>query len=102
MNEGSSTMNRQVTFGIITAASRTEPSPPSEITYDVLVELPGVGALTFEGVKPAYRAVDDAEDEIDVFPFPVNRRVLITIEPLGARDDIQIHDQEQPSFKRCE
>ena len=91
-----------VTFGTVVSASSTEPTDPDTLTYEIEVYDPGTGAaLRWTGVRPAYRVTEDVDEPVDVVPFATKQRVIVTVDPTGGSDQMQIHEQERIAWEAC-
>jgi len=93
-----------VTWGTVVNRSTDDVSPAENVTYDIEIHVGGQ-VLLFEGAIPAYRAVEFAgseDEEADVYPFEIGQRVIVSVDPTSAQDQLQIHEREVDAKGPCE
>lgn len=104
--DGARTFEPGVYAATITARSSDTPTLPNSLTYTIELAVPGIPRLEIENVRPSFRASDnwdpDPSNRLEVIPFEVGQRVLVSVIPQGSRDDFQIHEQEIGAWDSCD
>jgi len=94
-----------VYFATVVERSVNDPAPPSSISYTLDIRIPGAQTFRVEGVMPSYRSTDsepNPSDPLELVPFAIGQRVLISIDPAGSLAEIQIHDREAEAYEECD
>jgi hypothetical protein len=94
-----------VYFATVVERSVDDPAPPASIFYTVEMRIPGAQTFRAEGVVPSNRSTDNEpnpSDPLELYPFAIGQRVLVSIDPAGSRAEIQIHDREAEAYEECD
>ena len=91
-----------VTVATVVERSSNDPAFSEDLDYTLEFLFNGEPAYRVENARPSWRVTDDIEAPLKLIPFALGRRVIVSVESFGGREDVQIHESEPPFYEECE